>query len=534
MTIAETDRKPPKSEGVSKASLQFRIEPARVPWIYAALQNQPQAVLFQGKFPEPFADLTYMARANQGQLMFAAVLGVSDEFNSRYGQTIGSPEALAVLLKRYPDHEFSPDGKQLVIRKGGQIHGVIARINEKQILVQRGGQAGQLTLSEEGVNPINNLSVQLDSSNLLVQRYVSAIWKASPETNQKNLELVLDIPALPEGTRETYFSTFGIIGREFVERPRPLDLDEDIGGYTNLKATIRSLFMDLTNPNLSRSYGTQPFSNRLVLITGPEGTGKSLFPKALDAMLRKHFKKEGTFEHFRLPLADIVNKYGPYSAMVITTILNHILENEKNGIPTLLHLDNLDKLVLPNQRVNARTNGDVIYKTMPSDAEFQYSLQTITPTVQAIRKFGQDMGGDCHNVIVIGESRLPREDLPEGVSRTFRRSFSLDKPTPADLTKILMVQTNITRKFAQPTGIDPFDPSVDTELDRIVNHASGLNGRDIQQVLIDIATRKKADSPNRSLITAEDICQELDIRRVSSGLSVGGSKGQFGFKTRPN
>lgn len=520
---------------IPTASLQFRIEPERIPWVYAALKNQPEVVLFQGEFAEPFENLTYVARANQGQLMFAAVLGVSEEFNSRYGQTIGSPEDLAVLLKRYPEHEFSPDKKQLIIHKNGQVHGIITRINEKQILIQRGGQARQLTLSEEDKNSINNLSVQLDSSNLLAQRYVSDIWKASPETNKKKLELVLDIPALPEGVNETYFSTFQIIGKEFVEKARLLDLDDDIGGYPNLKAVVKGLFMDLTDPEQSRSYGTQPFSNRLVLITGPEGAGKSLFPKALDKMLRTHFKK-GNFEHFRLPLADIINKYGPYSVVVVTTILNHIAENEKNGIPTLLHLDNLEKLVPPSQRVNARTDGNVVSQTMPSDAEFNYSLLVINPIVQTIRKFGRDLGGDCHNVIVYGESRLPREDLPEGISRAFRRSFRLDGPTPADLKGILEVQIKRTRTFVRPTRIDlfvdPFDPSVDTELDRIANYASGLNGRDLQQALIDITTRKKAADPNRSLITVEDICQELDARRVSKGLPVGGSKRQIGFKTR--
>lgn len=515
------------------ASLQFRIEPGRIPWIYASLRNQPQVDLYNGAFPEPFKNLTYSLRYSQNQLALVSELQIGDDFKTRYKKTIGSPEDLQPFLKRYPNHKFSPDGTQLAIfDKEGQIQGVIVRTGD-QIVIQRGGGAGQLTLSKENSNPINTLSVLLDNFNLLTQRYVNAIWKASPETDRKEFQLTLDIPVMPEGANETYFSTFQIIGKEFVGHSRPLDLDEDIGGCPNLKAVMKSLFMDLTDPKRSRSYGTQPFSNRLVLVTGSEGTGKSLFPKALDKMIRTHFK-EGNFEHFRLPLTDIVNKYGPYSEMVITTILNHIAENEKKGIPTLLHLDNLEKLVPPSQRVNTRTNGDVIYQTMPTGAEFDYSLQVINPIIQAIRKFGKDLGGDCHNVIVYGESRMPREDLPEGVSRTFRRSFSLDEPTPADLIGMLKVQTKITRSFTKPTGIDPFDPSVDTEIDRIAKHASGLNGRDLQQTLIDIATRKKAADPNRSLITAEDICQELDVRRVSKGLSLDGPKRPLGFKTPTN
>lgn len=520
-------------ETIAPASLQLRIDPDRIPWVFAALQNQPEAPLFQGEFPEPFTDFTYLVQANQGQLMFVANFTVSDSFKSRYGSTIGSPEALSNLLKRYPQHKFSPDGQQLVLLKDDQIHGIITRANEEQIVILRGGQAGQLTLSKDGTNPINNLSVHLDATNLLIQRYVADIWRSSDETSNKKLQLVLDVPALPEGANETYFSTFGIIGKEFVERPRHLEL-EDIGGYPDIKAVIKGLFIDLTDPQRSRDHGTQPFSNRLVLVTGREGTGKSLFPKALDAMLRSHFQKDPV-EHFRLPLATILGKYGRYSVFIVTTILNHVMENEKNGIPTLLHLDNLEHLVPESRRINAVADRekDESHQAKPTDAEFSYSLGVINPVVQAIANFGKELGGDCHHVIVYGESRLPREDLPEGVTRTFRRSFRLDRPTPADLSQIILVQTKITRSFTKNPEADPFDPAVEEELDKIAIHAVGLSGKDIQQAILDIATRKKADDLNHSLITSEDLCRELDEKRLSKGLANSSIR-PIGFTTPAN
>lgn len=512
-------------EGISRASLQFRIDPERVPWVYAALRNQPQVELFKGPFSEPFTDLFYIARHNQDQMMLVAALGVGSDFNSRYKETVGSLEDLTPFLHRYQRHEFSPDGRQLTVYKDDQVHGVIARIAPDKIIVQQGGQAGQLTLPSDGSNPINPLSIYMDTFNLFLQRYIGTIWKASPETDQKRMQLTIDIPNLPEGAPSTYFSTFEIIAKEFRGRPRPLDLDDDIGGYSDVKATIRGLFLDLTQPDVSRSYGTQPFSNKFVLVTGHEGTGKSLFPKALDAMLRNHFKGKD-FEHFRLPFADMLGQYGPYTAVVVKTILDHVWENERKRIPTLVHLDNVEHLVPPHQRLK-ETNGHLLFSsdnpsyyqpdTTPSDAEFNYYREVLNPIVNALREFGQELGGESHCVIIYGESRVPRENLPEGVTRTFRRSFDLNRPTVADLADILRVQIVTTKKFAQSTERDPFAVQIESELEKMASHAQGLNGRDIQQSLLAIATRKKAEQA-KALITPEEICGELDSVRLNRGL----------------
>lgn len=521
------------------ASLQFRIEPSSVPWIYAALINQPQVELYNGDFPEPFGKLTYVLRHNQNQLALVSALQVEKNFNDRYGETIGSVEDLGPLLKRYPKYEFSPDGTQLaVFNKENQIQGVIAK-TENQITIQRGGGVGQLVLSEENSNPINNLSVVLDNFNLLIQRYVSAIWKSSPETDKKAFRLIIDIPAMPKGAPHTYFSTFEIIGNEFRGNSRPVELNEQIGGYPNVKTAVRNLFLDQTQPEKSRSNGLQPYANKFLLVTGPEGTGKSLFPKALNKMLKDYYKDKEKYEYFRLPFADILRKYRPYVATLTTTILDHVRENEKKGITTLLHIDNLECLIPQYQRpkeisANLGTAEYQVYyqsQTPPSDAEFSYALQTLEPLVEVIRQFGKDIGTDSHNTIVYGETRVPREFLPEGVARTFRRTFSLDRPTPADIHDILKVQINSTKEFAQSTGRNPFADDVGSRLTEITDHALGLNGRLIQQAIVNTAIRKNVDGTD-SLITHKDICDELDNIRLTRGLIANGlGNRRIGFRS---
>lgn len=514
--------------GLPTANFQLRMEPSRIPWIFALLKSQPQVDLCNEAFPEPFRKLSYFLRYSQNQLILASALEIGDDFKTRYKKTVGSPEDLKPLLKRYPKHEFSPDGTQLaVFDKEGQIQGVIVRTKD-QIVIQRGGGAGQVTLDEENSRPVNNLSIHLDNFNLLIQRYVNAIWKASPETDKKKFQLILDIPAIPRGALATYFSTFEIIAGQFQGNSRPIDLDEQIGGYPPVKTAIRNLFLNQTQPEKSRSYGLQPYANKFLLVTGSEGTGKSLFPKALDKMLKDYYKDSKKYQYFRLSFADILRKYGSQTVAVVTTILEHIRENEKKGIATLLHIDNLEYLIPQYQRpreINANSGSEYPNyfqsQVPPSDAEFAYALQALEPVIDVIRQFGKDIGPDSHNIIVYGESRIPRDFLPEGIARTFRRTFSLDKPTAADVCDILKVQINITRSFAQGTKRNPFAEDIELRLEEIADHALGLNGRLIQQAIVTVATRKNVDGTD-SLITYEDICRELDNTRLARNLITNG------------
>lgn len=499
------------------ASLQLRLDSERgVPWAYASLMHKPEVDLYNGEFPEPFTDLLYRAQHAQDQLLLTAAFGTGTEFNSRYQNTIGSPEDLAPFLKHYPQHEFRNGDALLVVYKDGKVHGVIARTTEKQVIIQQGGQAGPLVLSPNAPGSINNLSIYLDSFNLLAQRYISAIWKASPETDQKRLQLILAVPALPEGTPITYFSTFEIVAGKYRGRPRPLDLKEDIGGYPKIKEAILGLFRDFTNPELSRQLGTHPYSNRFLGLTGKEGTGKSLFAKALDNMLRGHFGEK--FEHYRLPLADMFQQHGAYTAYIVTTILNHIRENEKRGIPTLLHLDNLETLIPPHQRPKANGIASMSNVRVLSNVEFDWYMKTADPVIDALRHFGTDLGGESHWIAVLGEGRAPRVELPEAVQRTFRRVFSL-QPTVSDLADVLRVQIRYTRGFAGKTGHEPFVPEIESMIDKIAPEAQGLVGRDIQQALLNITTRHKAEykeGEDLPLITAEQISKELNSIRMAN------------------
>lgn len=507
-------------EGIATANLQFKFAPESVPWIYASVKNAPQVSLFDGEFPDPFRRLKYGAAYAQNQLTLAATLDLGEEFIERYGAGIGRKEDLAPLTKRYPKHEFLSD-QQLIVARDGNIEGVISRIAGDKILIQRGGPAGQINLSE--ATPTNDLAIILSQFNLLLQRYISAIWKASFETDQQQMQLVLDLPSAPEGVANTYFSTFEIIRKQFDERPRTVDLNEDIGGYPGIKAIMKSLVLDITDPDVSRSFGTQPISNKFVLAVGGEGTGKSLYPKALDVMLRKSLGNN--IEHFRLPFANMLLQYGTRTAMVLETVLAHVRENERQGIPTLVHFDNLEHLIPIQQR-----REDIFVG--PSAAELNWSLQTINPILLVLRDFGREVGAQSGSVIVYGESRVPRDTLPETVSRTFRRAFNLDDPTANDLADILRVQVGITRGNAEQTGYDPFVSDVVSSAKLIVKDAVGLNGRDIQQALINITTNKKADwdGKTRLPITKEEISRELQNIRLSKGIE-GVSKGRLGFRT---
>lgn len=530
-------KKNPTQQQRLTARLQLLVKPEVVPGIFAASARQPQVELYNRGFPEPFTNLSYSVLGSQHEVTFVAILGVGPDFNRRYADSIGSDTDLAhTLLRRYPESKFQSP-QSLVVYKDSRPHALITRPQDEdgkrdKIIIQMGGQTGKLSLSEE--NPINDLSRHLIDFNLLIGRYVSSIWKASEETNQQMLQLTISLPALPEGAIDTLFSTFSFVGKEFRGRPRPVDLDREIGGYPQLKAEIKSLITSMTNPDTIRSFGRQPFSNKFILVTGGEGTGKSLFPKAIDTMLRDRFAK---YEDYHLPLSDILTRYGNYSATVIATVLDHIRENEKRKIPTLLHIDNLEELVAPNQRITVNGTQSLLESQgsirMVSAAELQSYIQTTCPVVETLRQFGIDLGGESHHIIAYGESRASRDFLPEGVARTFRRSFSLDKPTQQDLKDILRVQIAMTRKFAAPTKYDPFQSGIEFKLDEIARSALGLVGRDLQQALMDITTRKisfHTEGSGRSPVTAGEMIEEIRATLQKKGIESAIKRRPLGFK----
>jgi len=510
-----------------RASFQFRLNPERIGWIHAALSSQPEVTLYDGDFPEPFSRLSYLAALRGNELTLRVILEPDESFNQKYGQTVGTEEDLSPLLTRYQKYNFSEGKDSVQVFKEDQLAGTIYRSQDGKIVIQKGGQAGQLPISPD--SPVNNLSIYLDQFNLLAQRYISAIWKAIPESDQKQMQLVLSLPQIPEGALTAYFSTDEIITKEFASHPRPVMLD-DIGGFSRIKETIMGLLMDLTDPETSRRFGTQPFSNKFILITGDEGTGKSLFPKAIDALMRKALGEN--VEHFRLPFEDIIAKYGPHADTVVTTVLNHVRENERKQIPTLLHLDNLESLVHPIDRATIRSRGDSAGNLTVSTAEFSYYLQVVNPIIVVLRDFGQELGARSQHVIVFGESRLKREDHPEAVSRTFRRAFHLD-PTVDDLAETLIAQVRTTRSFAASTAVDPFELDIDMEIETIAASAQGLVGRDIQQAFLNISSRHKAnwDGSTPSPITAEELKNELNQIKLDKGIQSQTER-QIGFRPR--
>lgn len=198
--------------------------------------------------------------------------------------------------------------------------------------------------------------------------------------------------------------------------------------------------------------------------------------------------------------------------IVVRTILDHVRENERKGVPTLLHIDRLEQLVPLYQRANGSAY------TVP-ESEFSYSLQTRDPIILALREFGGDLGGDSHHVIVYGESRIPREQLPEGVQRTFRRTFNLE-PTAQDLEETLAVQMKFTRAQAEKTGIDPFSAGFESQLAEVARSAAGLAGRDIQQAILNIASRHKAewDGEHYVSISPQEMTEEFRRMVLERGL----------------
>ena len=193
------------------------------------------------------------------------------------------------------------------------------------------------------------------------------------------------------------------------------------------------------------------------------GSGKTLIVKALASMLFQKFGSE-RFEYFRLPFGKMLPKDAQNAAAIADTIFRHSQENEKRGIKTLIHLDNLEHLTPYSPA------------TQPLFANPQYPYIVVGPLVAVLREYLHTIGTYSEHIAIVGESRIPREMLPEGVSRGFRKVAEIDRLTKNDRAEILRIQLANSRRFAEGTGVDPFDPSIDGRITELATVADGLNG----------------------------------------------------------
>ncbi len=495
------------------ASLELIIGKPEQEWLYAALANTPRVDLFNGLFVDPFTAFRYTVAAVQGQLVLQAQLSVSGEFSAAFGKGIGSREMLETLLSRYDSHQFMEGDSGLVVAKQNQPVGLIARTDEG-ITIMRGGQVGAVTLES-----LNNLSVNIALFNLLVQRYVNSVWRAFPDSARVSVPISLTVPQFPDGTLQTYLSTFEIIGPQFSETSRPVTW-EGIGGHRVAKEMAKGVFVDLAEPDVSRRMGTNPYSNKPFLLTGEEGSGKSLIVKALATMMVERFGGDG-FEYYRLPLAKMLVKDGQNSAAIAETIFRRSLDNEKRGIKTLVHLDNLEHL----------TPYSPASQQLFANPQFQYLIAG--PLVSVIKEYLLTVGTYSEHVAIVGESRIQRELLPEGVSRGFRRVSDVDKLSKEDRAEVLKVQLALSRHFAVSTGADPFDSGIDSRVTELAATAEGLNGFYMRQALLRAQDAKKAEYVSTGKygpITFEELSTALRHQHVEKVLG-GKEPRHTGFNT---
>lgn len=495
----------------NNASFQVIVTPEHIGWIHAALLNTPYVELYSGGFVPPFESLSVVTSRRGNQLISQSTIKIDGEFDDQVGTGIGNDDVIRRLTKRYPQSQVSDDRNQLLlVNKRGEASGIIIRDGD-EVTVHTGGQAGQIDISDS--SPVNDISVGLAKHTLLLQRYISAVLR-STDAYATQLALQLLIPQLPEGAAQTYFSTREVVLKEFREHPRPLDLIRDIGGYQKAKDAVQSIFLDLVSPNVSRQHGTKPFSDKFILLTGREGTGKTLFAKGLDTLMRQHFNEadgKSPLEHLRVPFGDMLTKYGASTIQVLGTIFEQARENERNGVPTLIHLDGLHALISPLERTGrVLPNGEARIRPTPTESEFNFEIRVLGPIRGLIREFGAELGANSKHVVMFGESREERAELPESIAKTFRRTIDLD-PTVDDLGKIIDVQTTITRANAEGTGVDPFAPGFDAEIARIAKEAEGLTGFNVKQALIHVTSHNKAawDGDTQRLVTADDLIIEL-------------------------
>lgn len=483
------------------AQFNLRLLADQTAWTHASIQNAPEVVLYSGKFPPPlFKGFRYVVASRPSGIILQAALETTDEFRDRFGRTIGDKETLAPFINKYPQVAWTDDKTTMHIFNGDQMDGLIGLAANGTIIIQRGGPAGQIPITPRP----HDLANEIEPFHLMIQRLISAYWKAHPETRNRHMRLDLAIDQRPQGAAQTFYSTYENVASRFLAQARDVTTD-DIGGYAEPKAFIGSLMLDLADPKASRIVGSIPNVNKAVGITGADGVGKSLIVLAIARRMAELFK-DG-FKHYHLPLRDIVAEYGIFADDALKGVLDYVVALKKQGSAALVHLDNLDELVPPTNRNPFQQEGQPTM--VVTDNEFNKWHQVASLITTALTTFDREMARDTGNIVVIGESRLPRNLLPQNIATLFRRYFNL-RPTPADLGEMLVAQMNKTKANTRDEGIDPFDENAWQKATTLTTDLDGLTPRDIQNSILAILDRKK-DAYDGTLkpITAAEIRDEL-------------------------
>lgn len=263
---------------------------------------------------------------------------------------------------------------------------------------------------------------------------------------------------------------------------------DDIGGQDKAKTEVQGLVHALKNPDIYKSWGTEP--PRGILLHGPPGTGKTMMAKALAS------EADATF--YEVKFSDLGSMW--YSQTQEN--MQKVFELAKQSGRCILFFDELDSLA--SQR--------------------NYSHEASTKMLSVML---QNLNGlqDNPNLMVVGATnRL--EAVDAALTRPGRLDMLIEVGLPDEEARkqIFEIYINKAEKKTKRTLFE------DPDLDLLVRKSKGYSGADIAEIVRRTLEKKVREELSTGKRPRKVRNEEL-VRHIEEYERVKDNKRRIGFKT---
>ncbi len=252
-----------------------------------------------------------------------------------------------------------------------------------------------------------------------------------------------------------------------IERENPEISFDQIGGCHDGKKEMSRIHEDIKHPEIAAFFGRDPEEQKGYLLLGDSGNGKTLLVKALATKLKKELDEKIKF--YTINYEDITSIYRGGEAKATGAVFKLVEKNEKEGLKTLLFLDEIHLIG------SRRQDG-----LGPKDE----GLDTLLSHLDGMQKY--------KGLTVIGATYMPVETLDPALIRNGRlsRKVWIERPKSAEeRMEILNIFIKQKQEIAETNGNQELFKDLD--LKQLGEATKGFNGSQISGVVQAVVDKKE-------------------------------------------
>jgi AAA+ superfamily predicted ATPase len=272
----------------------------------------------------------------------------------------------------------------------------------------------------------------------------------------------------------------------------------DYNGNTQVKETFKILRDRIVDPSTHFNYVLP----QAILLSGPEGNGKTYVVKAL----------AGELSQYKVPVISVsggdfdINETGESTRnleYLFDQAINKAAQNDKKT--AIIYINNIETLA---PRESNQINDESI-KAKKLLAKFKNLLDTAILNNDLI-----DEDGNPVKIVIIGE--ISREDLMD--QEVFSSFMKLAVTKPGNAEERLNVLSSIADKYKTLFGptVEGNSEARSMILKTLAERTGGYSSRQLEQILVDAHNRAQNAHPSRNFVLPDDVLSAYNIYAFGS------------------